>query len=84
MLIHQPILHITLTKLVVKAVKSLALNIREHGKVLYQKPQLKFMAHAVHPCCTAYCNVLAQCPVATQHKQTVFSGMSCLLNNRTV
>ena len=34
----------------VEAAKSLALsNITEYGKVLYQKPWLKCMAHGVHP-----------------------------------
>ena len=39
----------------VEAVKSLALsNVIGHGKVLYQKPRLKSMAHAVHLCSATY------------------------------
>ena len=43
----------------VEATKSLApLNVIGHGKVLYQKPRLKSMAHAIHPHIVP---IIAQC-----------------------
>ena len=54
----------------VEAVKSLApLNVKGHGKVPYQKPQLKSMVHGANPC--IYRNVLAQCVVPTQCEQSI-------------
>ena len=56
----------------IKAAKSLAPSIvREHGKVPYQKPQLKSMAHA----CIAkyYTQCISTMAVATQHEQSIES-----------
>ena len=60
----------------VEAAKSLvSLDIIGHGKVLYQKPRLKSMAqsmvHGVYSRTRIAHNVLAQCTVPTQRKQSI-------------
>ena len=43
-------------------------NIIGHGKVLYQKPQLKSMAHAVHPYIVQCISAML---VSTQHERSI-------------
>ena len=56
----------------IEAVKSLALsNVKGHGKVPYQKPRLKSMAHGVHPPTYSAIYILALCTVPTQRERGI-------------